>query len=146
MITGPVPKGIGMALPRACRVFCRYSAMVFVGITVYTVPAKALGGHLADDWMHSLLHLGSAAVAAYAGWGTRRSRAAVLFTGLLAVVYLGLGVLGWFVDGLLLGTPVAVPLGPADNVFHLLLGGAAATVLAGPLVVRASASADDGAP
>ena len=85
---------------------------------------------LAGDWMHSALHVASATVAWYAGWGARRGGPAVLFTGVLALVYLGLGIVGLFIDGLLLGTPVAVPLGPADNVFHLLLGGAAAAVLA----------------
>ena len=131
------------AAVQSCRLLCRSAAIVFVAITAYTVLTKALGGRLAHDWMHSALHLGSAAVATYAGWGTRRAQPAVLFTGVLAVVYLGLGVGGWFVDGLFLGTPVAIPLGPADHVFHLLLGGAATAALAGRLPSRASAPATD---
>ena len=127
-----------MDVTRACRRFCRYAAVVFVGITVYTVATKWLGDRLAGDWMHIALHLGSAAVAAYSGWRARRGSAAVVFTGLLAAVYLVLGALGWFIEGLLPGTPVAVPLGPADNVFHLMVGGAAAAVLAGTLRTQAS--------
>ena len=127
-------------MARACRRFSRYAAVVFVGITIYTVAAKWQDDRLAGDWMHSALHVASATVAWYAGWGARRGGPAVLFTGVLAVVYLGLGIVGWFIDGLLLGTPVAVPLGPADNVFHLLLGGAAAAVLARTLTTRRAAA------
>ena len=134
-----------MDLARASRLFCRYAAVVFVGITAYTLATKGLGGRLAGDWMHSVLHLGSAAVAAYAGWGTRRSAPAVLFTGFLGLVYLGLGVFGWFIDGLFLGTPVAIPLGPPDNVFHLLLGGAAAAVLIPLLWARHRTATTEGA-
>ncbi len=125
-----------MDVARGCRLFCRYAAIVFVGITLYSLATKSVGGRLADDWMHSALHLGSAAIAAYAGWGARRHEPAVIFTGLLAMVYFGLGVVGWFIDGLFLGTPVAIPLRPADNAFHLLLGGAAAAVLAKALSTR----------
>ncbi len=120
-----------MDVTRACRLFCRYAAVVFAGITAYSVATKGIDGRLAGDWMHSVLHIVSAGVALYAAWGARRGALAVMFTALLAVVYLGLGVLGWFIDGLLLGTPVAIPLGPADNVFHLLVGGAAAADLLG---------------
>ncbi len=119
-----------MDAARASRLFCRCAAVVFVGITVYTLITKGLGDRLGEDWVHSVLHIGSAGLAAYAGWIARSDRPAVVFTGVLAVVYLALGVFGWFIDGLLLGTPFAVPLGPADNVFHLLVGGAAAVVLA----------------
>lgn len=114
---------------RASRLFCRYAAAVFVAITVYTLITKGLAERLAEDWVHSVLHIGSAAIAAYAGWFARSDRPAFLLTAVLAVVYLVLGVLGWFTDGFLLGTPFAVPLGPADNVFHLLVGGVAAAVL-----------------
>ena len=132
-----------MDLAPVCRSFCRYAAMVFVGVTAYTLVTKSLDGRLGGDWLHSVLHIGSAALAAYAGWGTRRSAPAVVFTVLLGVVYLALGVFGWFVDGFFLGTPVAVPLGPPDNVFHLLLGGAAAAVLTGALWTRATAPGRD---
>ena len=114
---------------RAGRWYCRYVAVVFAGITAYTVVTKSLDGRLAGDWLHSVLHVASAAVAAYAGWAARRDLPSVVFTVLLATLYLGLGVLGWFVDGFFEGTPMAIPLGPADNVFHLLLGVAAVAVL-----------------
>jgi hypothetical protein len=134
-----------MELAPVCRSFCRYAAVVFVGITAYTLVTKSLDGRLAGDWFHSLLHIGSAALAAYTGWGTQRRTPAVLFTVLLSAVYLGLGVFGWLVDGLFLGTPVAIPLGPPDNVFHLLLGGAGAVVLAGPLWAGRRKGAREGA-
>src|SRR6266511_2007087 len=51
-----------------------------------------------------------------------------LRTWAIAVIYGVLGVVGWFIDGLLLGTPVAIPLGPADNVFHLALAAGALVV------------------
>jgi hypothetical protein len=121
-------------MARACRRYCQLAAVVFVVVTVYTVATKSIDGRLAHDWLHSVLHVGSATAAAYAGWGARGDRPAVLLTGFLAAVYLGLGVFGWFVDGLLLGTPLAIPLGPADNVFHLLVGGAATVVLGGTVV------------
>ena len=81
-----------MELAPVCRSFCRYAAVVFVGITAYTLVTKSPDGRLAGDWFHSLLHIGSAALAAHAGWGTRRSAPAVLFTVLLGAAYLGLGV------------------------------------------------------
>lgn len=35
---------------------------------------------------------------------------------------MGLAFYGWSASGLLLGTSFAIPLGGADNIFHLLLG------------------------
>ena len=114
---------------RACRWYCRYVAVVFAGISAYTVVTKSLDGRLAGDWLHTVLHVASAAVAAYAGWAARRDLPSVVFTVLLATLYLGLGVLGWFVEGFFGGTPMAIPLGPADNVFHVLRGVPAVAVL-----------------
>jgi hypothetical protein len=37
------------------------------------------------------------------------------------VGYFALGCSGWFTQGLLLGTPLAIPLGVPENLFHLLL-------------------------
>lgn len=113
-----------MSMGWTCKVFCRYAAVVFLTVTVYTLISKGLGESLHDDWAHSLLHVGSAVAAGYAGWAARSARPAVLFTTVLAAIYVALGVVGWFIDGLL-NTPVAVPLGPADNLFHLVVGGAA---------------------
>lgn len=46
---------------------------------------------------------------------------AKLFTWGIGLLYFALGVYGWFTPGLLLDTPFAILLGPADNVFHLIL-------------------------
>jgi hypothetical protein len=101
---------------------------VFLVFTVYPVVTKLIEQRLAHDWAHSALHLASAVVAAYAGWVARSTTLAVLYTWTIAVTYGVLGVLGWFIDGLLMGTPAAIPLGPVENVFHLVLGVAAFTV------------------
>ncbi len=52
------------------------------------------------------------------------------FTVTIAVGYGALAVFGWFTDGLLMGSPFRIPLEAADNVFHLVLGFAAALTLA----------------
>ena len=95
--------------------------MAFVLVTLYTVPTKLLQGRLGLDWMHSVLHLGSALLAAYAGWPARSSAPARAVTWAIGVGYFALGCYGWFTPGLLLGTPLAIPLGVAENLFHLLL-------------------------
>jgi hypothetical protein len=77
----------------------------------------------------------SALVAAYAGWFARSDGLARLFTWGVAGVYGVLGVVGWFIDGLLLGTPFAIPLMVVDNVFHLALA-----VGAGLVIVRSGRS------
>ena len=61
----------------------------------------------------------------------RRTRdPAKAFTGTIAVGYGGLGLFGWFSDGLLMGSPFRIPLEAADNIFHLVVGFAAALAVA----------------
>jgi hypothetical protein len=115
---------------QACRRYCRVVAMVFLLVTVYTVVTKLAEDRLSGDWLHSVLHVASAAAGAYAGWGARTDVLAVAYTGVIGVWYLLLGLYGWFTDGLLLDTPLAIPLTAADNVFHLSLGVAAVLTLA----------------
>jgi hypothetical protein len=68
-------------------------------------------------------------VAVYAGWIAKRTMPAKAFAGSLALGYGALGLFGWFTDGLLMGSPFRIPLGAADNTFHLILAfGAAFTV------------------
>jgi hypothetical protein len=55
-------------MQQAYRRYCKAAAAVFVAVVLYTVPTKLLQDRLDQDWAHSVLHLGSAAVAAYAGW------------------------------------------------------------------------------
>ncbi len=85
------------------------------------MPFNLCQGRLADDWLHSVLHFGSGLVGAYAGWSARDLTRARVFTWGVGVLYLTLGVGGWFTDGVLLDTPFAIPLGVAENVFHLVL-------------------------
>jgi hypothetical protein len=53
-----------------------------------------------------------------------------VFTSSIGVLYLGLGVYGWFAPGLFLDSPLAIPLGVGDNVFHLLLSAPALSIVA----------------
>jgi hypothetical protein len=113
----------------AYRTYCRVAAVVFLLFTAYPVVIKVIEDRLSHDWLHSTLHLVSAATAAYAGWFARSETPARLFTWGVAVVYGVLGVVGWFIDGLLLNSHLAIPLGPVDNVFHLGLAAFALTTL-----------------
>jgi hypothetical protein len=108
-------------MEQAYRRYCQAAAVVFVLVTLYTVPTKLLQGRLGQDWAHSVLHLGSAVLAAYAGWRARSPAPARALTWSIGAGYFVLGCYGWFTRGLLLGTPLAVPLGVAENLFHLLL-------------------------
>ena len=115
------------------RWYCRVATVVFLLFTVYPVITKVAEHRLAHDWAHSALHLVSALVAAYAGWLAPAEQLARFFTWGVAIVYGVLGVIGWFIDGLLLSTPVAIPLAVVDNVFHLglAIGAGAVIVLSG---------------
>jgi hypothetical protein len=111
------------------RVYCRVAAVVFLLFTVYPLITKLLEHRLHHDWAHGVLHLISAAIGIYAGWFAKSHLLAALYTWTIAIVYTALGIGGWFIDGLFLGTAVAIPLGPVDHAFHLLLGLAAIAVL-----------------
>ncbi|MFD2796616.1 hypothetical protein ACFS27_23845 [Promicromonospora vindobonensis] len=119
-----MPRGPRDRSPRTdrhFRVYCRIAAFLFAAFTVYPVITKLVEHRLAHDWAHGALHLLFCLLAAYAGWVARDARVARHFTAVVGVVYGVLGVIGWFVQGLLLGTPLAVPLDPVANVFHLVL-------------------------
>ena len=94
---------------------------MFVINSVYPLTTKLLQERLAEDWLHSVLHLCSALLGAYAGWHAPNITPAKLFTWGIGLLYLVLAAYGWFTPGLLLDTPFAIPLGVADNVFHLIL-------------------------
>jgi hypothetical protein len=111
------------------RRYCQAASVIFILVTIYTVPTKLLQGRLADDWLHSVLHLCSGLVGIYAGWLAAGPAPAKVFTWAVGVLYLALGVYGWFEPGLLLDTPFAIPLGVADNVFHLTLSLPALAIL-----------------
>jgi hypothetical protein len=103
------------------RRYCKAAAVAFLLVTIYTVPTKHLQGRLAHDWAHSVLHLCSALLTAYAGWRAGSSAPARAVTWAIGVGYFALACYGWFTPGLLLGTPLAIPLGVPENLFHLLL-------------------------
>src|SRR4029453_11464336 len=99
----------------------RTATFLFAGFTVYPVVTKVVEHRLAHDWAHSALHLVSCVVAWYAGWLAPHAVTARTFTWIIGLSYGVLGVVGWFVSGLLMTTPVAIPLDPVANVFHLVL-------------------------
>jgi hypothetical protein len=113
--------GAGIAMQQSYRRYCQAAAVTFVLVTLYTVPTKLLQGRLEHDWAHSVLHVGSAALTAYAGWLARSPAPARALTWALGIGYFALGCYGWFTQGLLLGSPLAIPLGVPENLFHLLL-------------------------
>jgi hypothetical protein len=117
-------------MEQAYRRYCKAAAVVFLLVTLYTVPTKLLQGRLEHDWAHSALHLCSAVLAAYAGWRARSPTPARAVTWAIGLGYFALGCYGWFTPGLLLDTPFAIPLGVADNLFHLLLSTPALAIIA----------------
>ena len=120
----------GRAMTRAYRTYARGATAVFVLITFYTAATKLAQGRLAADWLHSVLHLGSALAGALAGWSGRSVLLAKWFTWGIAVLYGVLGVYGWFTPGFFLDTRAAIPLGPAENLFHLALAAPALGIIA----------------
>ena len=66
-LAATITRGSGRLMARWYRLYCQIAALVFVLVTVYNVPTKLLHGRLADDWTHSLLHLGSGLLGAYVG-------------------------------------------------------------------------------
>ncbi len=108
-------------MTKAYRLYCRIATGAFAVFFVYPVTTKLLQDRLAEDWLHSVLHLCSALLGAYAGWFAPNIKPAKLFTWGIGLLYFALGVYGWFTPGFLLHTPFAIPLGVADNLFHLLL-------------------------
>ena len=119
------------------RRYCRLAAGVFVLITLYTVVSTLAQGRLAEDWLHIVLHAGSALLGAAAGWYRASTVPARLFTWGIGLLYGALGVYGWFTAGLFLGTPFAIPLGPAENIFHLALSVPALGIMARDVRLRA---------
>lgn len=109
------------------RRFCVGAAVAFLVVTAYNLATKLPAGELGQDWAHTMVHLASALLA----WAASRSRTggARWFTVGLLVFYGLLGVLGWLVDGVALGTPARIPLQAAENLFHLLLALAALTTV-----------------
>jgi hypothetical protein len=111
------------------RRLSRLAAVAFFLVAIYTLAVKVPRGEFGSDWAHTVIHVATGVFAAYAGWIAVRSTAAVVLTWSLAVGYGALGTVGWFIEGLLMGATVRVPLATADNVFHLLLAAAAVAAI-----------------
>jgi hypothetical protein len=106
-------------MEQAYRRYCKAAAVGFLLAVLITVPTKLLQGRLGHDWAHSVLHLCSALLAAYAGWRARSPAPARAVTWAVGVGYFALGCYGWFTRGLLL----------PENLFHLLLSVPALTIV-----------------
>jgi hypothetical protein len=120
-------------MEQAYRRYCQAAAVAFVLVTLYTVPTKLLQGRLGDDWAHSVLHLGSAVLAAYAGWPARSPAPARAITaryhlgdwGRLPGAWLLWLVHARAATGHAVGDPARVP----ENLFHLLLAAPALAIV-----------------
>jgi len=110
-----------MELNKTYRAFCKFATAVFVLNVVYSIPTKLIQERLAEDWLHSVLHLLSAVFAAYAAWYAPSNLPARAYTWGIGFLYGGLLVYGVLTPGLFLNTPFVIPLGTADNVFHLFV-------------------------
>jgi uncharacterized membrane protein YfcA len=106
---------------RSYRLYSRMAAIAFMVITVYVPAVNAVRHHQGHDWFHHVLHLMSAVCAAYAGWVAVSIVPARLFTWGIGLFYFVLGTYGWFTPGLMMNTPLAIPLSAGDNIVHLLL-------------------------
>jgi hypothetical protein len=104
------------------KTVCKLLGLIFVivGIAGF-VSHDLLGAHL--NMPHNVVHLVSGAIALYLGFSGSAS-AARMFCLLFGIVYLLLGVCGWF-----LGTGAEhmlnvgpLMLGKMDHIIHVLLG------------------------
>lgn len=117
--------------------YWRVSAIALVAVALIGIVANFLEGSpawvpdvdwmqdvLAFDWAHNVVHVVLAAIALVFGFtGLRTSDASKPVAGVIGVVYLLLGIAGFFggfVD--LLDDLVALHLEVGENVFHLVLG------------------------
>ncbi len=112
------------------RAFCKFATAVFVLNVVYSIPTKLIQQRLAGDWLHSVLHLLSAVFAAYIVLYASRNVPARGYTWGIGFLYLGLLVYGLLTPGLFLNTPFAIPLGTADNAFHIFVSLPALVIIA----------------
>ena len=103
---------------------CKLLGIVFVivGVAGFVAP-HLLGAHLMPA--HNLVHLVSGAIALYFGFAGSAA-AAKGFCFIFGIVYLGLGVCGWFLgtgsEHLLHLGGELLTLGTVDHVIHVALG------------------------
>lgn len=105
------------------KTVCKLLGIVFiiVGVAGFLAP-KLLGAHL--NPAHNAVHLVSGAIALYFGFAGSAS-AARGFCILFGLVYLLLGVCGWFLGAgpdHMLNVSTLLMLGTVDHIIHVLLG------------------------
>ena len=116
-------------MDKTYRAFCIFATAVFALNVVYSIPTKLIQGRLAEDWLHSVLHLLAALFAAYAVWSTSRN-VAWTYTWGIGFLYLGLLGFGLLTPGLFLNTRFAIPLDTPDNAFHIFVSLPALVIVA----------------
>jgi hypothetical protein len=113
------------------RVYFRVSAFLLAAVAVLGVvlnlvdaaDALSFGSHfLTLTWTHTLVHFVLAAACFLFGFANMPGRTVKVFALVFGVVYLGLGVLGFFAPNPL-GGGLALDLGLGTNLVHILLGG-----------------------
>jgi len=105
------------------KTVCRLLGVVFVivGIAGFVAPTL-LGAHL--TLAHNLVHIVSGAIALYFGFAGSAGGAKG-FCILFGLVYLGLGVCGWFLgagEDRMFNIGTLLMLGKVDHIIHMLLG------------------------
>jgi uncharacterized membrane protein HdeD (DUF308 family) len=105
------------------KTVCKLLGLVFVivGICGFLAPTL-LGAHLTPA--HNVVHLVSGAIALYLGFSGSAS-AARTFCLVFGVVYLLLGVAGWFMGTgpeHMFNVGTLLMLGKMDHIIHILLG------------------------
>lgn len=105
------------------KTVCKLLGIVFVivGVAGFIAP-NLLGAHLMP--VHNLVHLVSGAIALYFGFAGS-ARAAKGFCIIFGIVYLLLGVAGWFMGTgpeHLFHVGEMLTLGKVDHIIHILLG------------------------
>src|SRR5260370_17466482 len=105
------------------KTVCKLLGVIFgiVGIGGFVAPAL-LGAHLSP--VHNLVHLVSGAIALYFGFAGSAG-AARGFCLLFGIVYLLLGIAGWFLGAgpdHMFNIGTLLMLGKVDHIIHILLG------------------------
>jgi len=105
------------------KTVCKLLGVIFVivGIAGFVAPAL-LGAHLSP--VHNLVHLVSGAIALYFGFAGSAG-AARGFCILFGIVYLLLGISGWFLGvgpDHMFNIGTLLMLGKVDHIIHILLG------------------------
>lgn len=99
--------------------FSRTVGIVFFLVALYTVAVKLPADGLAEDWAHTAFHVVTGGLAVILGWLSPSRLAPNAFTWAVVCFYGLLGVVGWFIEGIAMEYRFRIPLGIADNVFHL---------------------------